>query len=199
MPRLTPIKASIRRPRMAMAAEPEKLAYVAMLNPDPQKPDALAVVDLDPASSSYGQLDRPGGHARHRRRAASLRLERVQLVPVPVLAAPAHGAALPGGAGHALVAHPHPRHQARSAQAAAREGHRGRRGDEAHRLQPPAHGALRSRRHLPERARLCRRQRPGRHLHPRPRDVRHPRAAGNRIADRSTSRTTSGGISATTR
>jgi methanethiol oxidase len=49
---------------MAMAAEPEKLAYVAMLNPDPQKPDALAVVDLDPASSSYAQVisqvDMPG-------------------------------------------------------------------------------------------------------------------------------------------
>ena len=39
-----------------MAAEAEKLAYVAMLNPDPQKPDALAVVDVDPASSSFGQF-----------------------------------------------------------------------------------------------------------------------------------------------
>jgi selenium-binding protein 1 len=49
---------------MAMAAEPEKLAYVAMLNPDPQHPDALAVVDLDPASKGYarivGQVDMPG-------------------------------------------------------------------------------------------------------------------------------------------
>jgi selenium-binding protein 1 len=39
-----------------MAAAAEKLAYVAMLNPDPQKPDALAVVDVDPASRSFGQL-----------------------------------------------------------------------------------------------------------------------------------------------
>jgi selenium-binding protein 1 len=39
-----------------MAAAVEKLAYVAMLNPDPQKPDALAVVDVDPASGSFGQL-----------------------------------------------------------------------------------------------------------------------------------------------
>jgi selenium-binding protein 1 len=49
---------------MAMAAEPEKLAYVAMLNPDPRKSDALAVVDLDSASDRYGQLigqvDMPG-------------------------------------------------------------------------------------------------------------------------------------------
>jgi selenium-binding protein 1 len=41
---------------MAMAAEPETLAYVAMLNPDPQKPDALAVVDVDSASGTFGQL-----------------------------------------------------------------------------------------------------------------------------------------------
>jgi len=39
-----------------MAAAAEKLAYVAMLNPDPQKPDALAVVDVDPSSRSFGQL-----------------------------------------------------------------------------------------------------------------------------------------------
>jgi selenium-binding protein 1 len=39
-----------------MEAAAEKLAYVAMLNPDPQKPDALAVVDVDPASRSFGQL-----------------------------------------------------------------------------------------------------------------------------------------------
>jgi selenium-binding protein 1 len=39
-----------------MTAAAEKLAYVAMLNPDPQKPDALAVVDVDPASRSFGQL-----------------------------------------------------------------------------------------------------------------------------------------------
>ena len=50
--------------RMAMAAPAEKLAYVAMLNVEPeQKPDALAVVDLDPGSASYakiiGQLEMP--------------------------------------------------------------------------------------------------------------------------------------------
>jgi selenium-binding protein 1 len=56
MPRLTPDQSFYPTPKMAMAAEPEKLAYVAMLNPDPQKCDALTVVDLDPASSSYGQL-----------------------------------------------------------------------------------------------------------------------------------------------
>ena len=64
MPRLTPDPSFYPSPSMAMAAEREKLAYVAMLNPDPQKSDALAVVDLDSASDRYGQLigqvDMPG-------------------------------------------------------------------------------------------------------------------------------------------
>ena len=56
MPRLTPDQSFYPSPRLAMAAAAEKLAYVAMLNPDPQKPDALAVVDVDPASRTFGQL-----------------------------------------------------------------------------------------------------------------------------------------------
>ena len=49
---------------MAMQAPPEQLAYVAMLDPTGKaRPDAMAVVDLDPASSTYatvvGQLDMP--------------------------------------------------------------------------------------------------------------------------------------------
>ncbi len=41
-----------------MQAEPEKLAYVAMLNPQNNNgaTDALGVVDVDPKSQSYGQL-----------------------------------------------------------------------------------------------------------------------------------------------
>ncbi|HEY7712425.1 MAG TPA: selenium-binding family protein [Candidatus Entotheonella sp.] len=51
-------------PKMAMQAPMEKHAFVAMLNPtDNGRPDALAVVDLDPASDTYsqvvGQLDMP--------------------------------------------------------------------------------------------------------------------------------------------
>ena len=43
--------------RMAMQAPAEKLAYVAMLNVEPEpRPDALGVVDVDPASSGYGTL-----------------------------------------------------------------------------------------------------------------------------------------------
>jgi methanethiol oxidase len=40
--------------RLAMEAPAEKLGYVAMLNVAGTRPDAMAVVDLDPASSSYG-------------------------------------------------------------------------------------------------------------------------------------------------
>jgi methanethiol oxidase len=42
-------------PRMAMKAAPEKLAYVAAFDPTRQKPDAIAIVDLEPGSSSYSQ------------------------------------------------------------------------------------------------------------------------------------------------
>ena len=44
-------------PRMAMEAPPEELAYVVTLNPtDDGRPDALGVLDVNPGSSSYGQL-----------------------------------------------------------------------------------------------------------------------------------------------
>src|SRR5262245_4949613 len=43
-------------PKLAMEAAPEKLAYVAMLNSDAKASDALAVIDADPISKSYGQI-----------------------------------------------------------------------------------------------------------------------------------------------
>ncbi len=44
-------------PKMAMQAPAEKLAFVAMLNPnDNGRPDALAVVDVDSGSSGYGHI-----------------------------------------------------------------------------------------------------------------------------------------------
>ena len=50
-------------PRLAMEAPAETLAYVALLDPTQSRPDAIGVVDLDPASSSYGtmvgQVDMP--------------------------------------------------------------------------------------------------------------------------------------------
>ena len=115
MARMVPDQSFYPSPTMAMRRPPETLAYVAHAQSRPGGPDALAVLDVDPALEGYGAADRPGRHAGRRRRAAPLRVERVQLVPVPVLAAPAHGAALPGRPRHAIVAHPHPRHEARSA------------------------------------------------------------------------------------
>jgi selenium-binding protein 1 len=41
---------------MAMEAAPEKIAYVAMLNSREDGPDAMGVIDLDPASDQYGRL-----------------------------------------------------------------------------------------------------------------------------------------------
>jgi selenium-binding protein 1 len=43
-------------PRMAMKAPPERLAYVATFDPERKIPDALAVVDVDPASARYGSI-----------------------------------------------------------------------------------------------------------------------------------------------
>ena len=43
-------------PRMAMKAPHETIAYVASFDPTRQVPDAIAVIDVDPASPSYSQL-----------------------------------------------------------------------------------------------------------------------------------------------
>src|SRR5436190_1570987 len=43
-------------PRLAMEAEREHIAYTALLSPDGSKPDALAVVDVDAGSGTYGQV-----------------------------------------------------------------------------------------------------------------------------------------------
>src|SRR5919201_243864 len=43
-------------PMMAMTAPREALAYVAVIDPELRRPDALAVVDVDPQSAAYGQV-----------------------------------------------------------------------------------------------------------------------------------------------
>ncbi len=44
-------------PKLASAAPPEKLAYVALLNPKHAgRPDAVGVVDVDPLSAAYGKV-----------------------------------------------------------------------------------------------------------------------------------------------
>ena len=43
-------------PRLAARAPAEKLAYVAEFDPERKRPDRLAVVDVDPQSSTYAQI-----------------------------------------------------------------------------------------------------------------------------------------------
>ena len=64
-------------PRMAMKAPAETLAYVAAFDPERQQPDAIAVVDVDPASPTYAQIVGTVDDAQCRRRAAPFRLERL--------------------------------------------------------------------------------------------------------------------------
>ena len=42
--------------KLAMEAPPERYAYCLMLSPDFSRPDGLAVVDVDPKSSSYSKI-----------------------------------------------------------------------------------------------------------------------------------------------
>lgn len=52
----TPDPSFYPSPRLAARAPAEKLAYVAMFDPDRTRPDAIAAVDVDPESSSYAQI-----------------------------------------------------------------------------------------------------------------------------------------------
>ena len=52
----TPDPSFYPSPRMAARAPAEGLAYVAAFDPERQRPDEMAVVDVDPASSSYSQI-----------------------------------------------------------------------------------------------------------------------------------------------
>ena len=57
MPLLTPDPTFYPSPRMAMQARQERLGYVVLINPTGKdRPDAMGVIDLDPASSGYGRL-----------------------------------------------------------------------------------------------------------------------------------------------
>ena len=168
-------------PRLAMQAPPERLAYVAALNVGNGRPDFIAAVDVDPASSQYGQIvgrtELPDG----RRRAAPLRLERLLLRPLP-LRPPAPRAPLPDRPRPALLAHLRPRHQGQRALAQARQDDRGRRGHPPVGLLAPAHRPLRPRRHLHLRPGRQRRQRrrAGRRHAARPRHLRRARPVGGR-------------------
>ena len=196
----TPDPSFYPSPRMAMKAPPETLAYVAAFDPDRKTPDAIAVVDVDPKSQDL--LARSSARRRCPTPATSCTISagtpaRSCLCPNAPHAA--RRAPLPGGAGPALLAHPHPRHQARSEEAEDRQGDRARRGRGQGRLHAAAHGALRAGGHLRRSARQPRGQGPGRRVPDGPRDLRGARPMGDRPRARSTSPTTPGGTSATTR
>ena len=56
MLRWTPDQTFYPSPTMAMQSPQEKLAYVAMIEPTGTAPDAVGVIDVDPASRTYGRL-----------------------------------------------------------------------------------------------------------------------------------------------
>jgi selenium-binding protein 1 len=59
MPLLTPDPTFYPSPTLATQSPPEKLAYVALINPHPNgRPDALGVVDVDPDSKAR-DMQRP--------------------------------------------------------------------------------------------------------------------------------------------
>src|SRR5205809_1005823 len=72
MPLLKPDPTFYPSPKMAMQSPPEKLAYLALINPKKDnRPDAIGVVDVDPNSKSYGKLvgsvdmTKPGDELHH--------------------------------------------------------------------------------------------------------------------------------------
>jgi selenium-binding protein 1 len=56
MPSWKPDPTFYPSPRSAAEAPAEELAYVVTLDPQRERPDALVTVDLNSASSTYGQV-----------------------------------------------------------------------------------------------------------------------------------------------
>src|SRR5262245_14715568 len=56
MPLLPPDATFYPSPAMALQSPPETYAYVALINSMPGGNDAMGVVDVDPASATYGRL-----------------------------------------------------------------------------------------------------------------------------------------------
>ena len=109
-------------PASAIAAPAEELAYVVTLNTGTngdRKPDALAVVDVNPASSDYGTVTGRARHAERRRRAPPLRLERLLARRSARGRPPPRRAPLLPDPGPALLAHPRRRREGRPAGAEA--------------------------------------------------------------------------------
>src|SRR5215217_4991731 len=117
-------------PRQAMKAPPEELAYVVILNPDGNgRPDALAVMDVDPGSTTYQQVVgrvELGMGDEHGRRSSPLRLERLLGGPLPLRAPPARRAPIPARPRSEILTHLRHRHQTRPHPAKDRQDDRAR-------------------------------------------------------------------------
>jgi selenium-binding protein 1 len=86
-----------RSPAAAIAAPPERLAYVAALDPAGSERDAMTVVDCDAASPTYGEVvgwtDLPTADGRQR--VAPLRVERLLQRALPQGSCPQRRARAP--------------------------------------------------------------------------------------------------------
>ena len=200
MPLMTPDRTFYPSPAMAMQSPPEKLAYLALVNPlKDGRPDAIGVVDVDPDSSGYGRLvgqtDMPhaGDELHH------FGWNACSSCLCPYAPASPHGAAISRRARHQLVSHSRSRHEARSPAAADRESDRRGNSGAAYRLRRAAHRALRTGRDSSQRPGGAGRKWSRRYVHARSGHLRCSRAMGNRSRTAAAACTTSGGTWGSTR
>ena len=160
MPRFRPDPTFYASPSLAGEAPPEQLAYVALLATRDGQRDALGVVDTEPRELRLRPAGRPGRPSRR----AGTSCTTSAGTPAARTSAPTPPTRTSSAATwwcrgrtarriHVLDTKPDPRDPR------AGQGDRGRGGDGQDRLRRPAHGALRPRRHLPERARRAGRRR----------------------------------------
>ncbi len=113
-----------RSPRDAAAGPPEKLAYVAAFAKPADKPDAIAVVDTDPASPSYAtvvgftELPYTGDELHH------FGWNACSSALCPTGDHRPRRSQVPGRAGDQVIAGLHSRHQGRAYIAAGHQGAR---------------------------------------------------------------------------
>ncbi len=142
----TTTRRSNRTPRDEAEAPPEKLAYVAAFSRPADKPEAIAVLDVDPDSGRYGsvagftELPHLGDELHHFGWNACSSALHPGGGPRP------RRPPLPRRPGHPLVPDPQPGHRAGPQRACGHQGARRGRGRQAGRVLPAAHRALRSRR-----------------------------------------------------
>ena len=168
-------------PKLAGAAPPEKHAFVALLNPKyAGRADAIAVVDVDPSSSTYaqqvGQVEMPNvGDELHHFGWNACSACLCPYAPHPhterrYLVVPG----IRSSRIHIIDTKPDPR-KPKIVKVIEAGDHRG-----AHRIQPPAYRALRTQRNFCQRAWRAEWRRSGGNIHARPGQLRRSRKMGIR-------------------